>query len=86
LLLSIYLYTRHRTRSLLERQKYLQLTVDKRTEQLRVSLNEKEAFLQQAVEKNYTLFFEHDATIECCNLQQTERGIRPKDYFKLEDV
>ena len=47
LLLSIYLYTRYRTRSLLERQKYLQLTVDKRTEQLRVSLTEKEALLKE---------------------------------------
>jgi two-component sensor histidine kinase/ligand-binding sensor domain-containing protein len=47
LLSSIYLYTRYRTRSLLERQKYLQLTVDKRTEQLRISLNEKEALLKE---------------------------------------
>jgi glyoxylase-like metal-dependent hydrolase (beta-lactamase superfamily II) len=50
------------------------------------TLNEKEAFLQEAVEKKYTLFFEHDATIECCNLQQTEKGIRMKDSFKLADL
>jgi len=31
-------------------------------------------------------FFEHDPVYECCNLQQTERGIRPKDYFKLEEI
>jgi glyoxylase-like metal-dependent hydrolase (beta-lactamase superfamily II) len=50
------------------------------------TLNEKEAFLQEAVDNNYTLFFEHDATIECCNLQQTEKGIRMKDSFKLADL
>jgi ligand-binding sensor domain-containing protein/two-component sensor histidine kinase len=47
LIFSISTYLRYRTRSLLERQKYLQLTVDKRTEQLRVSLNEKEALLKE---------------------------------------
>jgi len=50
------------------------------------TLNEKEAFLTEAIEHNYILFFEHDATIECCNLQQTEKGIRMKDSFKLADL
>jgi two-component sensor histidine kinase/ligand-binding sensor domain-containing protein len=47
LFFSIYLYLRYRTRSLRERQKYLQLTVDKRTEQLSVSLTEKEFLLKE---------------------------------------
>lgn len=50
------------------------------------TLTEKEAFLQEALEKEYILFFEHDPLYECCTLQQTERGIRPKDFFKLADI
>jgi len=50
------------------------------------TLNEKKSFLKEAAEDNYILFFEHDPVYECCNLQQTERGIRPKDFFRLEDI
>jgi glyoxylase-like metal-dependent hydrolase (beta-lactamase superfamily II) len=50
------------------------------------TLNEKKSFLKEALENDYILFFEHDPIHECCNLQQTERGIRPKDYFKLEEI
>jgi glyoxylase-like metal-dependent hydrolase (beta-lactamase superfamily II) len=50
------------------------------------TLNEKKSFLKEAVENNYILFFEHDPKIECCDLQMTERGIRPKNYFKLEEI
>jgi two-component sensor histidine kinase len=47
MLLVIYMYVRYRTKSLRERQKYLQQTVEKRTEQLRVSLAEKEVLLKE---------------------------------------
>lgn len=50
------------------------------------TLNEKKSFLKEAVESDYILFFEHDPVHECCNLQQTEKGIRPKDFFKLEEI
>ena len=50
------------------------------------TLNEKKSFLKEAVENDYTLFFEHDPVHECCTLQQTEKGIRPKDFFKLEEI
>jgi glyoxylase-like metal-dependent hydrolase (beta-lactamase superfamily II) len=50
------------------------------------TLNEKRSFLKEAVENDYILFFEHDPVHECCNLQQTERGVRPKDRFKLEEI
>jgi glyoxylase-like metal-dependent hydrolase (beta-lactamase superfamily II) len=50
------------------------------------TLKEKKSFLKEAVENNYILFFEHDPVHECCNLQQTEKGIRPKDFFKLEEI
>ncbi|MBP6285957.1 MAG: MBL fold metallo-hydrolase [Ferruginibacter sp.] len=50
------------------------------------TLNEKQAFLTEAVENDYVLFFEHDPKHECCNLQMTEKGIRQKDVFKLSDL
>ncbi len=50
------------------------------------TLNEKKSFLKEALEGDYILFFEHDPVHECCTLQQTERGIRPKDFFKLEEI
>ena len=50
------------------------------------TLKEKKLFLAEAVENDYILFFEHDPKYECCNLHHTERGIRPKDFFKLEEI
>jgi glyoxylase-like metal-dependent hydrolase (beta-lactamase superfamily II) len=50
------------------------------------TLNEKKSFLQEAVDNQYILYFEHDAQHECCDLQQTEKGIRPGNYFKLKDL
>ncbi|MBC7868327.1 MAG: MBL fold metallo-hydrolase, partial [Gloeobacteraceae cyanobacterium ES-bin-316] len=47
------------------------------------TLQEKKNFLQEAVQNNYVLFFEHDPLIECCTLQETEKGIRVKETFKL---
>lgn len=51
-----------------------------------ISMDEKKSFLKEALENDYILFFEHDPVRECCTLQQTERGIRPKEFFKLEEV
>lgn len=50
------------------------------------TLDEKKSFLREALEGDYILFFEHDPVNECCNLQQTERGIRAREFFKLEDI
>jgi hypothetical protein len=50
------------------------------------TLNEKKSFLKEAVENNYILFFEHDPKIECCDLEMTVKGIRPKNYLKLEEI
>jgi glyoxylase-like metal-dependent hydrolase (beta-lactamase superfamily II) len=50
------------------------------------TLQEKRSFLEQALENDYTLFFEHDPAIECCNLQMTEKGIRRKEIFKLNEI
>lgn len=50
------------------------------------TLKEKEIVLNAAVDNNWNLFFEHDATIECVNLERTEKGIRKKDSFLLSDI
>ena len=50
------------------------------------TLQEKKSFLNEALEKNYILFFEHDPVNECCTLQQTEKGIRVNDIFKLSEI
>lgn len=47
------------------------------------TLTEKKAFLNEAVAKNYILFLEHDPINECCTLQQTEKGVRLDETFKL---
>lgn len=49
------------------------------------TLNEKKSFLGEAASKNYILFFEHDAQNECCELQQTEKGVRAGATFKLSE-
>lgn len=43
-----------------------------------LTLKEKEPFMNEAAQKEYVLFFEHDPVNECCTLQQTERGVRLK--------
>ncbi|RYD76573.1 MAG: MBL fold metallo-hydrolase [Sphingobacteriales bacterium] len=50
------------------------------------TLNEKKAFLTEAQQDDYVLFFEHDPQVECCTLQLTEKGIRTKETFKLSEL
>lgn len=50
------------------------------------TLHEKKQFLQEATDKQYLLFFEHDPVHECCTLQMTEKGIRHKDTFTLDSL
>ena len=50
------------------------------------TLNEKKSFLTEATENDYILFFEHDPQIECCTLQQTDKGIRMKESFRLDEI
>jgi glyoxylase-like metal-dependent hydrolase (beta-lactamase superfamily II) len=50
-----------------------------------VTLQEKESFLNEAVENDYILFFEHDIYHECCSLRRTEKGIREKETFALSE-
>ncbi len=50
------------------------------------TLQEKEYILKTAVEKNWTLFFEHDPLIECCSVIQTEKGVRMDKSFLLNEL
>lgn len=50
-----------------------------------LTLSEKERFLQLAAEEDFILFFEHDSVNECCTVQQTEKGVRLKEVFTLND-
>jgi glyoxylase-like metal-dependent hydrolase (beta-lactamase superfamily II) len=50
------------------------------------TINEKKSFLQEAVDGDYVLYFEHDAINECCTLQMTDKGIRQKACFDLSSL
>lgn len=50
-----------------------------------LTLQETEDFLNEAVENDYTFFFEHDITTECCSLEKTDKGVRMKEAFSLND-
>ena len=51
-----------------------------------ITLTEKEKFMNEAAEKNYVLFLEHDNYNECCTVQQTEKGVRLKESFSLKEI
>jgi glyoxylase-like metal-dependent hydrolase (beta-lactamase superfamily II) len=51
-----------------------------------ITLGEKERFLNEAADKNYVLFFEHDAVNECCTVKRTEKGVRVDQTFKLSEI
>jgi glyoxylase-like metal-dependent hydrolase (beta-lactamase superfamily II) len=51
-----------------------------------VAMEEKKAFLDEALENNYILFMQHDPVNECIDLQVTEKGIRMKTSFSLNEV
>ncbi len=50
------------------------------------SLIDKEIFLNDALQKNAYLVFEHDIYNECANLIATEKGIRVNQTLKIKDI
>lgn len=50
------------------------------------TLEEKKEILEEAAANDYIFYLEHDAVNECCTVQQTEKGIRLKNIFKLSDL
>jgi glyoxylase-like metal-dependent hydrolase (beta-lactamase superfamily II) len=51
-----------------------------------ISLEEKEAFLNEAADKGYYLFFEHDYYNEVCTLAHTAKRVALKETFRLEEI
>ncbi len=51
-----------------------------------LTMEEKQQFLEEAAERNYILFFEHDPEYECCTVKKTEKGIRLDRSFALSEV
>ncbi|MEI8192235.1 MAG: MBL fold metallo-hydrolase [Flavobacteriia bacterium] len=51
-----------------------------------ITLSEKAKFLEEAAAKEYVLFLEHDSANECCTLQITDKGIRLRDTFGLNEI
>ena len=51
-----------------------------------ITMTEKEKFLLEAAENNYIIFLQHDPINECCTVQQTDKGVRLKETFRLADI
>ena len=51
-----------------------------------VTLGEKEAVLRRAAAENWVLLLEHDAQHECCTVQQTDKGVRLAETFRLSEL
>lgn len=51
-----------------------------------LTLDEKGKFLNEAADKEYVLFLEHDSVNECCTVQHTEKGVRLKETFKFNEL
>ena len=49
-----------------------------------LTLQEKTAFLENAVQKNFLLIMEHDPYHELVSLQLTEKGVRMKAHYNLD--
>jgi glyoxylase-like metal-dependent hydrolase (beta-lactamase superfamily II) len=50
------------------------------------TLNEKKKLLKEAADNNWLLFFEHDHTVELCNLEQTDKGVRPGEVIRMTEL
>jgi glyoxylase-like metal-dependent hydrolase (beta-lactamase superfamily II) len=51
------------------------------------TLHEKKAFLNEAADRQYLLYFEHDPLQELCSLQRNEKGqVVVKEFLKLKEL
>jgi glyoxylase-like metal-dependent hydrolase (beta-lactamase superfamily II) len=50
------------------------------------TIDEKSKMLEEALQNNYILVFQHDEAVECCTLEMTEKGIRAKDKFRFWEI
>jgi glyoxylase-like metal-dependent hydrolase (beta-lactamase superfamily II) len=50
------------------------------------TLTEKKVFLEEAADRDYILFLEHDPENECCTVKRTEKGVRLNETFNLNEI
>ena len=50
------------------------------------TIEEKKQLLNDALEGNWLLVFQHDEHIECCSIEMTPKGIRAKGKFNLSEI
>jgi glyoxylase-like metal-dependent hydrolase (beta-lactamase superfamily II) len=50
------------------------------------TLFEKKSFLQEAAAGDYVLVFEHDPVNACCTVEMTDKGVKMKRAFTLDDL
>ncbi|TYP97778.1 glyoxylase-like metal-dependent hydrolase (beta-lactamase superfamily II) [Sphingobacterium allocomposti] len=50
------------------------------------TMEERQHYWPEFVDREYILFLEHDPVHACCTLQHTEKGVRLKDTFTLDDL
>jgi len=51
-----------------------------------VTLKEKERFLNEAADKGYYLFLEHDPVTEICTVKHTGKGVRLNKTYQLKEI
>lgn len=50
------------------------------------TLEEKPNFLEEAIDKNYVLFFEHDPEVACAYVQHGQKGPETQQTFSIEEL
>lgn len=51
-----------------------------------LSMQEKQPVLEKAADEGSVLFFEHDDRVECATVERTEKGVRLKETFRLDEL
>jgi glyoxylase-like metal-dependent hydrolase (beta-lactamase superfamily II) len=51
-----------------------------------LTMEEKERFLNEAADRGYVLFLEHDPVHECCTVKRTDKGVRVDRTFPLSEI
>jgi glyoxylase-like metal-dependent hydrolase (beta-lactamase superfamily II) len=51
-----------------------------------ITLEDKERFFKEALEEETILFFEHDLYNECCTIEMTDKGVKVKETFRLDEL
>jgi len=51
-----------------------------------LTLQEKQAFLEEAARENYVLFLEHDPNYSCCTVKMTDKGVRLDQTFQYDEL